>query len=485
MAEITMDRLPKVPAPAPEHSASKGPGPSIAPGHVSGRQPVLLVISLFVAVAAALSLTQGAVRGDWIGVVAALVIFIGLFLLSFVTAKVYGRAATLQQRLALVDNIAAAGDARFGPDPVVRRMLLALRNHYGAEICIFVLIQPRQTPRLFCIEAGAEAAVEFPLDELTQLLPPLLAVLPGQSVAYNTGSGVAWRRDTASCCICDAAVERPAADAECKIAQSIAAALDCSSFVSVPLTREIRVSGRVFVGTRQRRFGARDVAFLHPVIEQFTLMLENTFLLEMLAAEAAEHERHRIARDLHDTAIQPYIGLKFGLEALGRKVRENPAVFQDIQHLIERTSGEIADMRQLINGLSDKNGANHDSLSASLRRQTARYSELFGITVEIGSEGEQRLSRSLAREILHMVSEGLSNICRHTRATKARINLHHHGDSLELRIANDLGAGAKAPPPFVPCSLSERAAALGGNVAVEFSNSERCTVITINIPLEE
>lgn len=443
---------------------------------------MLLATAVLVAAAAILLITQGARRGDLFLVLGALVIFLGLFVFCFVAARLYGRAASLHQRLTLVDDIAAAGDARFGPEPVARRMLQVLRDHYAAEICVFVLAQPRQALRLFCIEAGADAAVEFPPDDLAQLLPPLLAVPPGHGVVYNSKGGGVWPSETGDCCIHDQSAEWPAAESEREMAEAVAAALGCPSFISVPLSREIRIGGHLFIGTRQRRFGSRDVALLRPVIEQVTLMFENTCLLEMLAAEAAEHERQRIARDLHDSAIQPYIGLKFGLEALARKLRQNPAVVHDIQHLIERTSGEIADMRQLINGLADKSGSSRDSLSASLQRQTARYSELFGIRVEIGSEGEQRVSRSLAREILHMVSEGLSNICRHTHARQVWIDLRHLGASLELRIANDRG-GSKVPPSFVPCSLNERAAALGGSVDVDLGNER--TVITIRIPLEE
>ena len=481
MSETTMDRLPG----APERVAGNDAGLSSVKTRAPGTGGAALAVAIVGAAAALLLLTQGAMRRDAPAVVESLIAFLGFLLLGVAGLRLYGRAAALRQRLALVDEIAAAGDARFGPEPVVQHMLQVLRQHYAAEICVFVLVQPRLMPRLFCIEAGAKAALEFPPDELAQLLPSLLAARPGQSMVYNAAGNGMWRRETDACRIYDQAAVRPAADAERRMVEATAAALDCRAFVSVPLAREIRVGGRFFVGARQRTFGARDVALLRPVIEQVTLMLENACLLELCAAEAAEHERQRIAHDLHDNAVQPYIGLKFGLEALARKGCQNPALVQDIQRLIERTSGEIADMRQLITGLSDKSGGNRDSLSASLHRQTARYSELFGITVDIDIEGEQHLSRSLAREILHMVSEGLSNICRHTRASKARIDLRHRGGSLEPRIANDLGAESRSPPPFVPCSLSERAASLGGKVAIDLGGGGRCTVITVSIPLEE
>lgn len=483
MTEIAVECLAKVSGPLADPRIGSGAGPSSGGAVSLGRGPaLLLVVAVLVAAATILLFTQGARQQDFAVLIAAFVIFVGLVVFGLVAFRLHVRVASLRERMALVESIAAAGDARFGPEPVARRMLLVLRDHYLAEICVLLLAQPRQPPRLFCLEAGAATAVEFPPEALTDLLPPLLSVPSGLGVVFNRKNNAVWQRETDACNIHDQATEWPAGKDERAMAEAVASALDCPSFVSVPLSREIRVGGRLFIGTRQRRFGAADVALLRPVIEQVTLMLENTCLLNMLAVEAAEYERQRIARDLHDSAIQPYIGLKFGLEALARKLRQHPAVAHDIQHLIERTSGEIADMRQLISGLADKSGNSRDSLSASLRRQTARYSELFGISVEISSEGEQRVSRSLAREILHMVSEGLSNICRHTPARQVWIDLRHLGASLELRISNDR-SGSKGPPSFVPCSLSERAAALGGSVDVNLGGER--TEIAIRIPLEE
>lgn len=477
-----MDKVLKAQEARPGHPLGGGARLLAARPPGERRQAVWLFAGL--CVAAAFLLVHGAFRGDPVVVQAALAVLLGLFLFGLLDSRLHERTAALQRRLTLVDDIAAAGDARFGPEPMVCRMLQILRENYAADTCIFVLTLPRQAPRLFRIARGAGAAVELAPEERAPLLPLLLAVPPGHGVVYNAAGRAVWQRPGDPRRLREAR-PLPAAAAERQTSESIAAVLDCPSFVSVPLVREIRVGGRLFIGARHGRFDTLDVVRLHPVLEQITLMLENTCLLEMLVADAAEHERQRIARDLHDTTIQPYIGLKFGLEALARKVRENPPVFQSVQHLIERTGSEIADMRQLISGLSDKGGGGHDSLPASLRRQSARYSELFGIAVEIGAEGELRLSRSLAREILHMVSEGLSNICRHTQARKARIDLRQQAGRFEVRIANDLGAGASPPRSFVPRSLCERSAALGGSVAVDPCDAGACTVITISIPLEE
>ena len=98
--------------------------------------------------------------------------------------------------------------------------------------------------------------------------------------------------------------------------------------------------------------------------------------------------------------------------------------------------------------------------------------------VQIKANEDLRLNDQLAAEMFQMVTEGLSNILRHTQATHALVTLARCKDHFTLRIAND---GA-APAPFTPRSLTERASALGGNVHVERQDDDS-TVVVIDVPL--
>ncbi len=91
------------------------------------------------------------------------------------------------------------------------------------------------------------------------------------------------------------------------------------------------------------------------------------------------------------------------------------------------------------------------------------------------------LTNRLAVEVLHMVTEGLSNIRRHTHATRATIVLARHADRLVLRIENDCPDGVQ-PDRFTPWSITERAAALGGQAYVE-QHEDSGTAVVVEIPL--
>jgi signal transduction histidine kinase len=200
--------------------------------------------------------------------------------------------------------------------------------------------------------------------------------------------------------------------------------------------------------------------------------------VERLTREAAAYERTRLSRDLHDRTVQPYVGLKFAIEAVARKLPPDSPLRADIQMLLQMTSAELAGLKNVVGGL--RKGPEGGALLASIRQQAQRFSELFGIHVHVRAEGDAPDIKRLRGEILAMVSEGLSNVWQHTRARGASIRLGTEGDWLRLEIRNEHGA---APPPrFVPASIAERAAALGGAATVLFTE-DRHTVVDVRIPL--
>ena len=78
------------------------------------------------------------------------------------------------------------------------------------------------------------------------------------------------------------------------------------------------------------------------------------------------------------------------------------------------------------------------------------------------------------------MTEGLSNIKRHTKSKEAAIEISCDAKTLKLEIQNNNSNGA-APGDFVPKSITGRALSLGGSVAVE--NRAEFTKVSIDIPL--
>ena len=201
-------------------------------------------------------------------------------------------------------------------------------------------------------------------------------------------------------------------------------------------------------------------------------------LVDQLASGAADAERRRIAHDLHDSVIQPYIWLCIGLRAIQQKLPAGGAdVWGDVQRLLDLTNNKIDELRRYTRGLKDR-GEHVGAFLPAVRRFAEKFSEATGLPVQIEANEELCLNDQLAAEVFQRVTEGLSNILRHTQASRAFVTLARCNDQFTLQIAND---GA-APAPFTPRSLTERASALGGKVRVERQGDES-TVVVIDVPL--
>jgi len=92
----------------------------------------------------------------------------------------------------------------------------------------------------------------------------------------------------------------------------VADLLDAEGFISATLPLR---KGRVLIIVTGARLKRTDASFLKHIVQQAFPVIETIDLLDRLASEAAFRERQTIARDLHDSTIQPYIGLRHAVAA--------------------------------------------------------------------------------------------------------------------------------------------------------------------------
>jgi len=221
---------------------------------------------------------------------------------------------------------------------------------------------------------------------------------------------------------------------------------------------------------------------MHRMAEQVVPVLDNATLLEQLVAATAETERMRIGRDLHDSAIQPYVGLKFAVEALARRVPADSPLANEVHSLVKMVTQELVLLREIVSGLRSQDNHGEALLERAVRRQAARFAKLFGMDVRVCAQGDLRMSRRLSGELFHMVSEALSNVRRHTQARRAMVTLTG-GDDVVLAVINEAVPGESRPAKFEPRSLTERAADLGGLVEIEITAEG--TTVRARIPWPE
>lgn len=188
-------------------------------------------------------------------------------------------------------------------------------------------------------------------------------------------------------------------------------------------------------------------------------------------------ERRRISRDLHDGSIQPYIGLKWALEAIQAKAASGHPVTEDLMRLVARVDHEILFLRTYVDSLRKFPEPQEIELPAAFRTALNRWGELYNLSIRSRSTGPvPMVNEPLASSVLSIAHEGLSNIRRHTVASSARIWLFCGADQVRLSIVNPVAPGASLSP-FTPQSVDERARALGGYCRVDFIKGRDARVV--------
>ena len=269
-----------------------------------------------------------------------------------------------------------------------------------------------------------------------------------------------------------------------RAAAAIAVAADLpqvNSFICLPV-RVSALNARICIAREQGCFTSVDLLNVAPLAEQVRTVMESVYFGERLAMDLARHERRQISRDLHDSAIQPFIGLKLGLEAMRRRVAEEDHLVKDLDDLIAIAGAGIEELREYVGALraASANRVADDFVSA-VRCQAKKFSALYGIEATVIASGELSISGPMQHEVIQIIREGLSNIRRHTEAHRAAIHIRQQGGRLLLEIRNDNGGHGRPWQGFLPRSISERAKELGGRVRV--SRRKGHTVVAVELPI--
>jgi signal transduction histidine kinase len=259
----------------------------------------------------------------------------------------------------------------------------------------------------------------------------------------------------------------------------LADVLEAGSFISAPLVFG-RGKGRIYVTAGTRHLARADALFLERIAAQELAAIDRIDLLDQIASGAAALERKKIALDLHDTAIQSYIGLQLGLAAVCRKAAPSNPLAGELDKLATMAANAIVELRDYTCQAQGGNAFDEPFCLAALRRQAAQAHAAYGVDVRIEIEGTIEFGDRLTAEVLQIVREGISNVCRHTAAKRARVALRCSGNTLRIEINNE--HGGKPPPPFRPRSISERAVALGGSAFVQEGRFND-TIVCVEIPL--
>jgi signal transduction histidine kinase len=259
---------------------------------------------------------------------------------------------------------------------------------------------------------------------------------------------------------------------------------------AVPLRSADAVEGWLLAATLERPQSIlHEVRLLDAVGGQIALGIRNVRLTGRVAELAAESERIRIAREIHDGIAQMVYMLSLSLETAVDRVGTNPEEqrqrLKDLTGLAKNALWEVRqyifDLRPLLSG--------DEGLVGAMQGQVKEFQAVSDLPVELDVSGDVvRLPVETSAALYRIVQEGLGNIFRHARASQVRIGVRFDTDHLTLAIEDD-GVGITEGEPdgrvgYGMGNLRDRVDDLRGTVEMVTSPGKG-TRIEVSVPIGE
>ena len=264
------------------------------------------------------------------------------------------------------------------------------------------------------------------------------------------------------------------------------------SFLGVPLIVKGRVAGNLYLTEKEdgEAFTPRDQRVVELFAVHAAIAIENARLHEQIQRLAVVEERERIGKDLHDGIIQAIYAVGLSLEDVPDLMETDQAeAVARVDRAIENLNLAIRDIRNFIFGLRPEL-LEQAGLAAGLAAlvDEFRLNTMVDVDLRVDSLEVFDLPDEETLQLLHIAREALSNVARHSRATRVDIELKAPDRKIRLAVS-DNGRGFavddfRGPGHQGLVNMRARATAVGGRLDIE-SEPDAGTRIIVVVPLPD
>jgi PAS domain S-box-containing protein len=191
---------------------------------------------------------------------------------------------------------------------------------------------------------------------------------------------------------------------------------------------------------------------------------------------AADEERRRVARDLHDGAqqrlVHAIITLKLAQQALASGDADAESL---VGHALEHMQHATGELRELAHGILPA-ALTAGGLAAGVDTLVSRTP----VPVQVEVCGD-RLCPTIEATAYFVIAEALTNVAKHAGAASAAVTVRIEDDTLQIEVRDD-GVGGVCPEGSGVQGLADRLAALDGRLRIE-SPADGGTLVAATIPL--
>ncbi|SBT89641.1 Histidine kinase-, DNA gyrase B-, and HSP90-like ATPase [Streptomyces sp. DI166] len=259
--------------------------------------------------------------------------------------------------------------------------------------------------------------------------------------------------------------------------------------VAVPIGTGDGVRGVVLLAREQGRpvYAAKETEPLQGFAAQAAIAMELAERRRDAEEIAVLKDRDRIARDLHDLAIQRLFATGMTLQSAGRFI-EHAEAGDRVARAVDDLDETIKIIRSTIFGLRARENGAGTGLRARVVRAAGEAAPVLGFAPSVRMEGlvDTDVPREVADHVIAVLSESLTNIARHARAERADVVLETDGSEVRLTVTdNGVGIPAEGRRSGLR-NMAERAEQLGGELELSTPEGGGSRLVwRVPVPAEE
>lgn len=232
--------------------------------------------------------------------------------------------------------------------------------------------------------------------------------------------------------------------------------VEVRSLLCAPLVVQSEDLGVLVIWSeKEQGLTMHDARLIDLFADQAALALHNAHLHAHNRKLAIEKERHRLARELHDSVTQSLYSMGLAAQSSLKLLGENAekSVREPIEHIHTLSKSALAEMREHLYHLNPTALTDQGLIEALLQHCDA-LSKVYALKIEISSIPEPSLSARQQEALYYIVREALWNVIKHAHAFHVKVTITEEHREVVLSVEDD-GIG------FIPSQTSRDYQSLG------------------------
>src|SRR5215469_2059164 len=250
--------------------------------------------------------------------------------------------------------------------------------------------------------------------------------------------------------------------------------------------------GRIFLlEPRLGRDHEEELRFLQELVRQVGPAVYNVYLLRRLRQRAGAVERARVARELHDGAVQSLIAMEMQVDVLRRQgAAQSSPLTSELGRIQGLLREEVLKLRELMQQMKSLD-VDSSTFLRFLEDTVERFQRETGITARLISDVQRvEIPQRVCRELARILQEALVNVRKHSTAQQVLVRLSDNEERSQLTVEDNgrgfafsgrLSSGDLEKTGKGPMVIRERVRLIEGELTVE-SNPGQGARLEISVP---